>query len=543
MKPLIRMTAALLLVLGGLLLAPSRASVQDAPKALVVLEEDEPQTTYPLLSRTMSEQRLAELLFDRFFFLTPGGDLDSRIFAAEWRTRPPNLTVAVRKDLKFADGTVASFSDIAFTMNEVYRRASLGHPAAPWYARVFGDAQQITPEAGSIRYLVSMPDEGSERYLMTTALLSRDALMAEGGAPDLEATERQPVGTGPFWAAGPIGNFDDITLQANPHRLGAVDGDKAALRVQALRLLYDQDAARQKELMDGNRADLWVSPPPAVLPAFKAQRDRFGVRTYDLNQWWYVAVDTNHPHLADPAVRAALDLCVPRAQLLEKFGGESASPTSGPFLPGSAWESGDAAPTSEDREAAAALLTEAGYTKTGSRWSKDGSEIELRLGVEGDVLDDYNDVVYGMVDAWEDAGFRVRVRGIRESDWRAVVEAGKARGEHDLILGRWNLDREEAALELFRKPSGDGPTVNLFGWGDDRVEQIIKDFYGETSGPEREALMQKLHRMLHDERPYLFLWSLRVQSIYRRDRVTGFGASPFYYFTRIDKIAWRQAEE
>ena len=543
MKPVLRMIAALLLVGGAVLLPPSEASVQDAPRELVVLEEDEPQTTYPLLSRTMSEQRLAELLFDRFFYLTPGGDLDSRVFASEWRTRPPNLTVAIRKDLKFADGSPVSFSDVAFTMNEVYRRASLGHPAAAWYARVFGDAQQITPEAGSIRYLVSMPQEGSERYLMTTALLSREALGGAGAAPDLEGTERQPVGTGPFFAAGPIGHFAHVTLQANPHRQGAHEGAEAAGRVQAVRLLYDQDAARQKELMDGNRADLWVSPPPAVLPAFKAQRDRFGTRTYDLNQWWYVAIDNTNGHLSDPAVRAALDLCVPRPQLVEKFGGESATLTSGPFLPGSAWEPADAAPTAEDRDAAAALLTEAGYAKVGGRWSKDGSAIELKLGVEGDVLDDYNDVVYGIVDAWEDAGFRIRVRGVRESDWRAVVESGKAQGEHDLILGRWNLDREEAALELFRRPSGDGPQVNLFGWADDRVEETLKAFYAETSGPEREALMQKLHRLLHDERPYLFLWSLRVQSVYRRDRVTGFRTSRFYFFTRIDQLAWKQAGE
>ncbi len=516
----------------ALLTTPRPAAVQDAPKALVVLEEDEPQTTYPLLSRTMSEQRLGELLFDRFFFQTSGGDLDSRVFGPERRVRAPTLSIVVKPGLKFSDGGEASFGDVAFTMNDVYRRESLGHPAAAWYARVFGDAQQITPEAGSIRYLVSMPDEGAERYLQTTVLLSRAALGGEGG-PDLEATERKPVGTGPFHAAAEIDSFDDFTLLKNPHR-----GSES--NVEAIRLLYDQDAARQKELMEGGRAHLWVSPPPAVLPAFKQQRDRFGVRTYNLNQWWYLALDHGGPHLGTPAVRRALDLAVPRAQLVEKFGGDSAQLTSGPFLPGSAWEPGGAAPTPEDRDAAAAAMTEAGYAKAGGRWSKDGAEVELRLGVEGDILDDYNDVVYGLVDAWEDAGFKVRVRGIRDSDWRAVVDSGKARGEYDVILGRWNLDREEAALELFRKGSGDGPQTNLFGWSDDRVEAIVKDFYAETSGPQREALMQQLHGLLHEERPYLFLWSLRVQSVYRKDQVTGFRAAPFYYFTRIDRLAWRE---
>ena len=49
-----------------LLASFSSAEAQDE-RALVVLEEDEPQATYPFLARTMSESRLAELLFTRFF--------------------------------------------------------------------------------------------------------------------------------------------------------------------------------------------------------------------------------------------------------------------------------------------------------------------------------------------------------------------------------------------------------------------------------------------------------------------------------------------
>jgi len=510
---------------------------EEGPRALVVLEEEEPQTTYPLLSRTMSEARLGELLFDRFFVTSSGGDIESRVFVEGWRARSPNLTVTVREGLKFSDGTEATFSDVAFTINDVYRRQDLGHTSAAWYAKVFGDCQQITPTTGSVRYLVSMPEEGAERYLVTTTLLSRAALSGDGSV-DLVESRRQPVGTGPFHAAGTIDNFDDVRLMRNPHRLG---DEPDPSRVEAVRLLYDQDAARQKELLEGGRADVWVAPPPAVLPAFRADRERFGVRTYDLNQWWYVALDPADPHLAVPAVREALDRAVPRQQLREKLGGDSAELTSGPFLPGSAWLPGDLAPTPEDAAGARQLMESAGYALDGGRWTKDGQELSLQLGVEGDILDDFNDVVYGLVDGWEDAGFRVRVRAIRASDWRDVVEAGKASGTWNLVLGRWNLDREEAALELFREPQGTGVQVNLFGWTHDRVEEIVREFYAETSGPVREARMQELHRLVAGERPYLFLWSLKTQSVYRRDRITGFRAAPYYFYSRFEGIAWKDA--
>ncbi len=523
-------------------LVPPGAASADAERTLVILEEDEPQTTYPFLARTMSESRLAELLFDRLFTESSGGSLKSRVFADGWKVNgsgggASSLSVTVRDGLKFSNGKAATFSDVTFTINDVYRRRDVGHDQGEWYGRIFGDAQQITPMVGKVKFGVLVPDEGAEKYLLTTVMLSRETLSAEGGKPDLEATKRKPVGTGPFHAAETIESFDDVHLTRNPSRPADASGDGRP--VTSLRLQYDQDAARQRELMEGGRADIWVSPPPAVLPPFKNQTDRYGVKSYQLNQWWFVAMNHRNGHLSDPRVREALDLAVPRAQLVEKFGGDSARLTSGPFLPTSAWQPADAAPTAEDRARASKLMTEAGYSKQGGVWTKNGEAVSLRWGVQGDLLDDYNDVVYGLNDAWEEAGFNVRVRPIRTTDWRERVEAGDADKTFDLILGRWNIDREEAALDLFSKVREGDRQVNLFAYESEDVGKIVEAYRKETSGPKREALMQKLHRYLHDDRPYLFLWTLEVQSIYRKDRLAGFRATPFYYFTRAEELTWK----
>lgn len=531
------LAASAALILAALLPGLPRAD-DAAPRPLVVLEEQEPQTSWPMLARTMSELRLGELLFDRLFVSRTGGSPVSRVFDEGWRTHGQDLVVAVREGMRFSDGSPVSFSDVAFTLNDVYRRAETGHLAAPWYARVLGDAKQSSPATGKIRFQVSMPERGAERYLVTTALLSQHALKAEAEGVDLAGAERRPIGTGPFHAAVPIADFDDITLQRNPHRLR--DRSPEPGEVEAVRLLYDQDAARQRELMEGGRADVWVSPPPAVLPVFRADRERFGVRSYHLNQWWYVALSTGDGHLANPVVREALDLAIPRRQLVDKLGAESAQLTSGPFLPDSAWAPPDLSPTPEDPAGTRRLMEEAGYVLAGGRWTRDGAPVELRLGVEAGISDDFNDVLYGLVEAWEDAGFRIRVRAIGPSAWVQQVEAGQAGERWDLVLGRWNLDREEAALELFRAPSSDQPGLNLFGWVSERTEQTLRDFYAEPSGPRREALMQGLHRHLQAERPYLFLWSLQTRSVYRKDRITGFKAAPFYFYSRFDRIRWKE---
>ena len=503
---------------------------------LVILEEDEPQTPYAFRARTMSEQRLAELLFDRLFVRSDSGYFDTAIFADAGTTRPPRLQLEVTDGLRFADGAPVSFADVAYSLNAVYRSCRTAPDVCGWYGMVFGEAHQITDRIGEILYGVSMPTEEPEQYLTTTALLARHSLdPATTGEPDVYTSSRTPVGTGPYWAAETIETFDDISLRRNPHR-----GPSASDTIESVRLLYDQDAARQKELMLARKADLWVAPPPAVVPEFSAQTDTFTVVPYELNQWWYVAVDTTDPLLSDPGVRRALDHLVPRGQLREKFGGTSAKAISGPFMPGSAWCAPDTQPTSEDRAAAERLLLQAGLTQQNATWTKDGEPVSIVLGVQSDILDDYYDVAYGLADAWETAGIRTRVRPIRPSDWREWVETGKATQQYDLLLGRWSVDREEGALDLFVEHQAEGRTVNIMGYANAEVARTVKAFYAETSGPEREAIMRSLHQRLHDDRPYLFLWSLRINSVTRRDRLKGVRPARFYYYTTVDDWRWRE---
>ena len=516
------------------LLHPAGADRDD--ETLVVLEEDEPQTPYPFQARYMSEQRLAELLFDRFFHYSASGYYESNVFGNAM-ANAPGLQLEVDPELMLANGTAATFSDAAYSMNSVYRSCRVAPDACGWFGLVFGEARQITDRIGEISFQVSMPEEEPEQYLTTTTLYSRRSLDPQGtGSADADVVGslRDPVGTGPFWADRTIESFDDIRLRRNPHR-PAREGV-----VGNLRLLYDQDAARQKELMLGHKADLWVAPPPSVIPEFSTQTDVFKVTGYELNQWWFVAIDTHDSELSDPKLRQALDHLVPRQQLMEKFGGTSATAISGPFMPGSAWCAPDTQPTGENADAAARLLQQAGYTRQGSMWMNGSEQLSLVLGVQSDIVDDYYDVVYGLADAWESAGIRIKVRAIRPSDWREVVESGRAPDQFDMVLGRWNVDREEGALHLFTPAEDGSRTVNIMAYDNADVTSTVQAFYDESSGPEREAVMRSLHSKLHDDRPYLFLWSLRINSVYRKDRLKGVRAARFYYYTTIDDWRWRE---
>ena len=77
--------------LAAVALRPAAVSQDEALRELVVLEEAEPQTPYPLLAQSMSEQRLAELLFDRLFEASRTGAPTSPVFEGDWQTTQNQL--------------------------------------------------------------------------------------------------------------------------------------------------------------------------------------------------------------------------------------------------------------------------------------------------------------------------------------------------------------------------------------------------------------------------------------------------------------------
>lgn len=538
------LAAALLALSAGLMLPGIASSLDWASRVLVVLEEGEPQWPYPFMARSMSEQRLSELLFQRLFRVSTGGELVSDVFEPGWTQIPPELRVDVKEDLKFCDGRSADFSDVAFTMNSVYRRSDIGHQLAPTYTSLFDDAQQVSYRHGNLGFKVAMPETGAAYYLINTPLLSQAALGESDPfkVPDVTAHRRKPVGTGPFCApAAGIRDFDDIRLDRNPYKPipDRLAKDSELTPVQKIRLRYDQDPAMQKQLIQGGRADIWVAPPPAVLPEFRNQSSRFGVRGYELKQQWFVAVNVGEEPLSDPRVREALDKTIPREELAAKLGEDAARLSSGPFPPGSAWSPPDALPTALDPAGADKLLEWAGFAKKGGVWAKDGKLLTIKLGVQADILDDANDVVYGLSEAWIQAGFAVEVQGITLKRWREDIEGGDMEHDFDLILGRWNTYREDSMIELFTWSENEPRPLNLFRYHDDVLNDLSVAFWSETHMPEREALMQQFHKRAARERPYLFLWNLNISSVYRRDRVAGFRPTPFYFFTEVQNLAWR----
>ncbi len=108
------------------------------------------------------------------------------------------LTLTLRDNIRFSDGTAIEGKDIVFSLNRA-RNPDLG----PW-AGLLGSIDSVTADGKNITIKLKNPDPTIILMMATfnTAIVSKDAFDAAAGATDQEKAQAisnaDPVGSGPF---------------------------------------------------------------------------------------------------------------------------------------------------------------------------------------------------------------------------------------------------------------------------------------------------------------------------------------------------------
>ena len=120
-------------------------------------------------------------------------------------------------------------------------------------------------------------------------------------------------------------------------------------------------------------------------------------------------------------------------------------------------------------------------------------------------------------------------------DWNRRVLTGKAT-EFDLLVGKWSFGVVEEVNDLFETRATAKGTLNIFNYSNASVDQSIAEYNAARTDTAADDAYHKLHGILADDLPYLFLWKLDTKSAWRTE-VRGNTISPYYYWTEID--SWK----
>jgi peptide/nickel transport system substrate-binding protein len=438
-------------------------------------------------------------------------------FSADGRV----LTFTLREGVRFHDGEAFSAEDVIFTFDRLMDPAV----AASSTRSDFSDLRQWEALGdGRVRLRFARPGFKILESLSHLSILPKHVY----GVGDLNQhpANHRPVGTGPFrfdtWQRGRF-----VRLA----RFERYWGDKPALE----RVVYRLVRSKQKALGLVKRGELDLMP--RVLPQQACGADapirqpaitrRYRTVIHYPVQFYTAIFNFQNELFSDVRVRRAVALLVRRRLIADKIFCGRARLIGGPYWPGKPGNDPAVKPRRFDPRRADRLLSAAGWKDTdgdGVR-DKDGKRFSfsyLRF-AESSVQRRLLPLVREQL---AKAGLEMNIETI---SWTAGLKRLKQH-RFDMTDLNWHYYFEQDLYQIYHSSQCDGGS-NYGCYRNPTVDALLVKIRRTLDDEARHALERKLHRLLHEDLPGLYLFNVGDVSLISR-RFTGLEPSPEWFQVR-----------
>jgi peptide/nickel transport system substrate-binding protein len=266
----------------------------------LVIANAEPATAAywdPASAFGLVDDQVGSLVYDTLLKMDGDGKLQPSL-ATKWeRASDTELTLTLRTDAKFHDGTDVTAEDVAASLNR------LMEPDSKLAKTMLVTAGKATASGDTVTVTTERPYGPLENSLAELAIVSKK----DSDNPD--NFKKGANGSGPYKFVSYKG--DDITLEANNDYWGGAPHIKTVI----LRYIADADA-RQNALLSG-QADIATRVGPTYVDGVKGN-DKFRVETVSPPSQVVVLYQHNGP-LADVKIRQALAYAIDRESIAKNL--------------------------------------------------------------------------------------------------------------------------------------------------------------------------------------------------------------------------------
>ena len=419
-------------------------------------------------------------------------------------------------------GYFAELSDVEIDGRQI--RFQMGQPY--WLnANVLGTTLPILPK--HIYDPDGILDAYSYAEITSPEARDDDVLRSFGEAFNRHPANRQPIGTGPYrfdrWESG-----SEIVLVRNDNYWGV----PAHLERLVFRFITDPTAAltalksRDTDFLPRLTPIQWAQQTSDS--TFEAQ---FLKANYTIPTYSYIGWNSMRPFFADPRVRRAMTMLVPRRQIIEavQFGlGEVAV---GTFNPSSPDFNPNIEPWPYDPERAVALLEEAGWTDHDGDGIRDKDGVKFSFEFLGSSGSQFIDRLLPVLrDEFAQVGIEMAERRL---EFTVLVETSRDK-QFDAISMAWVSDLVGDPYQLWHSSSAENRGSNFISYNNPEVDRLIEEARVEFDPDRRRELYWRFQEILHDEQPYTFLMYPQDSAAYHRrfQRVRFLPVRPGYDLTQ-----------
>ena len=491
------------------LLGLSALALPAAGSALRYAEDQAPGIVNPIFTTSMAEARLNELIFEGLY--TDNQELMSvpdLALSHEISADRQEMTIFLRQDVRWHDGEPFTSEDVVFTIEAMQDRNTLSTEKG----RVSWIKNVEAIDATTVKLTFESPEARPEDKLLFKIL---PAHKFNGTAiKRTDPFRNNPVGTGPFRLVK-YNDDNSISLESWADYRGHTLLSEVIMREVS-------DKNYQAKLLLYESLETLVRVLPRDLAVLQNNK-KVDLYPYQTNSWWYLGFNLNKAPFDNHEMREAIAHLIDVEALLAPIG--TGDTLTGPYVKSSPYYNHDVPSWSPDSGQATLLMEAAGLSMQDGQWSYKGKPFAITITAH-QTLESSQEVVIAMQSQLQAAGIDVDVDFLDEAAWKARIWREQ---DFDLILSQWTFDRNEDIRDQFHS---DGAR-NFTGFSDKEVDNLL-DLAKETTDPhEKKTALRDAHRIIHDDLPMVFLWTLDSYAALST-RVKDVVIHPFYFFTFVD---------
>ncbi len=226
----------------------------------------------------------------------------------------------------------------------------------------------------------------------------------------------------------------------------------------------------------------------------------------------YIGLNQHSPLFKDRRVRVALSMLVNRDRLLNDVYRGLARPVSGPFfMDGNAYDK-SIKPYPFDPEKAGILLADAGWRDSDGDGILDKDGVPFRFTLMFPSANPvYPRIAPILKEDFAKAGIRLELLAL---EWSVVIEKLELRNFEAAIMG-WTTPIESDPYQLWHSDYAEAErSSNFIAFSDPRADALIQQIRTTFDQEQRLQAYRKFHQLIHEEQPYLFLFSPYSLSVY-----------------------------
>lgn len=464
----------------------------------------------PVLSNDSASGDINGMVYDSLLKYGPNLEIQG-VLARAWEVSDGgrNIRIELRDDVVWHDGRPFTSADVRYT----YERLIDPEVRTPYSSDYELVDRLLTPDPHTVevRYKdVFAPALESwmigivpkHVYEATEFQCPATPCRREGGSPTVvehfnsHPANRCPIGTGPYifceWKTD-----EKIVLTANERYFEG----RPHIQRFVYRIIPDQ-SVQFLELRRDSIDSMGLRPDQFnAYDVFFQNHERYRYPSFG---YTYLGFNLRNPLFQDRRVRVAFALSLDKSELIDGVLLGLGRPATGPFPPMS-WAYD---PTVEDfpydPQGARRLLAEAGWLDTDGDGivERDGKPFRFTLMTnQGNKVRELTAQVVQL--QLRKLGVDVEIRIV---EWSSFIQKFvEPRAFEAVVLG-WSLGRDPDQYLIWHS-SQDGPgKYNFVGYKNEEVDRLLKRGRVVFSREEREKTYRRIHRLIHGDIPYLFLY-------------------------------------